>query len=207
MSVRILRINTAGLPIEWLSWQDAVCLHARELVSWTYGEEVMDVRGGFSRLTGEQTVVTLNSIMACKGKVFTNSRRQPPLTNRALFKRDHYTCLYCGKNFEYEMLSRDHVKPISRGGRDIWTNVVTSCKRCNARKGSSLLADINMDLLALPFKPNHAEYLALSHSGRILGDQMAFLKRQFSSNSRLLEDAYQDAFIPPDNARQTASLQ
>ena len=112
MSVRILRINTAGSPIEWLSWQDAVCLHARELVSWTYGEEVMDVHGGFSRFTGEQTVVTLNSIMACKGKVFDNGRRQPPLTNRALFKRDSYTCLYCGNKFKYEDLSRDHVKPV-----------------------------------------------------------------------------------------------
>lgn len=188
MSVRILRINTAGSPIEWLSWQDAVCLHARELVSWTYGEEVMDVRGGFSRLTGEQTVVTLNSIIACKGKVFSNNRRQPPLTNRALFKRDQYTCLYCGGVFDYDQLSRDHVKPVSKGGKDIWTNVVTACKRCNARKGDSHLADITMDLLALPYKPNHAEFLALSHSGRILGDQMAFLKRQFSSNSRLLQD-------------------
>jgi hypothetical protein len=186
MSVRILRINTAGSPIEWLSWQDAVCLHARELVSWTYGEEVMDVHGGFSRFTGEQTVVTLNSIMACKGKVFDNGRRQPPLTNRALFKRDSYTCLYCGNKFKYEDLSRDHVKPVSKGGKDVWTNVVTSCKRCNARKGNSNLADISMDLLALPYQPNHAEFLALSHSGRILGDQMAFLKRQFSSNSRLL---------------------
>ena len=196
MSVRILRINTAGTPVEWLSWQDAVCLHARELVSWTYGEEVMAVRGGYSRLTGEQTVVKLNSIIACKGKVFNNSRRQPPLTNRALFKRDHFTCLYCGNPFEYENLSRDHVKPISRGGRDIWTNVVTSCKRCNARKSNAILADITMELLALPFKPNHAEYLALSHSGRILGDQMAFLQRQFSSNSRLLQNDYQlDSFL------------
>ena len=65
MSVRILRINTGGFPIEWLSWQEAVCLHARELVSWTYGEEVMAVHGGRSRLTGERTVVHLNSIMAC----------------------------------------------------------------------------------------------------------------------------------------------
>ena len=45
MSIRILRINTAGMPVDWLSWQEAVCLHARELVSWTYGEEVMEVRG------------------------------------------------------------------------------------------------------------------------------------------------------------------
>ena len=186
--VRILRINTAGIPVEWLSWQQAVCLHARELVSWTYGEEVMSVHGGHSRMTGEQTVVTLNSILACRGKVFSDSGKQPPLTNRALFRRDQNVCLYCGNRFEERALSRDHVTPISRGGLDNWTNVVTSCKRCNARKGNMLLEECRMELLALPYQPNHAEYLALSHSGRILGDQMAFLRKQFSSNSRLLQD-------------------
>ena len=184
MSLRILRINTAGFPIEWLSWREAVCLHARELVSWTYGEEVMEVHGGYSRLTGEQTVMTLNSIMACKGKVFTKNRKEPPLTNRALFRRDQNVCLYCGNHFEEFRLSRDHLQPLSRGGTDSWTNVVTACKRCNARKGNLLIEESNMDLLALPYRPNHAEYLALTHSGRILGDQMAFLRRQFSSNSR-----------------------
>ena len=186
--VRILRINTAGIPVEWLSWQQAVCLHARELVSWTYGEEVMSVHGGHSRMTGQQTVVTLNSILACRGKVFSDSGKQPPLTNRALFRRDQNVCLYCGNRFEESALSRDHVTPISRGGLDNWTNVVTSCKRCNARKGNMLLEECRMELLALPYQPNHAEYLALSHSGRILGDQMAFLRKQFSSNSRLLQD-------------------
>ncbi len=188
MSVRILRINTAGHPVEWLSWQDAVCLHARELISWSYGEEVMAVHGGLSRRSGEQTVVRLNSIIACKGKVFAKARKEPPLTNRALFRRDRNTCLYCGQNFKEALLSRDHVEPVSRGGRDCWTNVVTACKRCNARKGSHGLDECGMELLALPFRPNHAEYLALSHSGRILGDQMAFLQRQFSSNSRLLRE-------------------
>ncbi len=186
MSVRILRINTAGMAIEWLSWQEAVCLHARELVSWSYGEEIMSVHGGHSRLTGEQTVMKLTSIIACKGKVFNSLRKQPPLTNRALFRRDQNICLYCGNRFADIHLSRDHVIPVSRGGEDIWTNVVTACKRCNARKGSQSTAECNMDLLALPYQPNHAEYLALSHSGRILGDQMSFLRKQFSSNSRLL---------------------
>lgn len=185
MSVRILRINTAGSPVEWLNWQQAVCLHARELVSWTYGEEVMAVHGGHSRLTGEQTIVHLNSIIACKGKVHVNGRKSPPLTNRALFRRDQNVCLYCGVHFEEVQLSRDHVHPLSRGGSDVWANVVTSCKRCNARKGNALLDEMSMDLLALPYMPNHAEYLALTHSGRILGDQMAFLRRQFSANSRL----------------------
>ncbi len=184
MSLRILRINTAGFPIEWLSWREAVCLHARELVSWTYGEEVMEVHGGYSRLTGEQTVMILNSIMACKCKVFTKNRKEPPLTNRALFRRDQNVCLYCGNHFKEFQLSRDHLQPLSRGGTDSWTNVVTACKRCNARKGNLLIEESNMELLALPYRPNHAEYLALTHSGRILGDQMAFLRRQFSSNSR-----------------------
>lgn len=188
MSVRILRINTAGVPLDWLNWQEAVCLHARELVTWTYGEEVMQVHGGTSRLTGEQTVITLSSIIACKGKVYDKVRKEPPLTNSALFRRDQNYCLYCGNHFRDADLSRDHVVPVSRGGKDTWKNVVTACKRCNARKGNRLLDQCEMQLLALPYSPNHAEYLALSHSGRILGDQMAFLRRQFSANSRLLDD-------------------
>ena len=51
-NLKILRINTAGIPVEWLSWQEAVCLHAREMVTWTYGEEVMEVHGGYSRHNG-----------------------------------------------------------------------------------------------------------------------------------------------------------
>jgi len=188
LNLRILRINTAGTPVEWLSWQQAVCLHAREMVTWTYGEEVMAVHGGYSRMTGGQTIVHLNSIIACRGKVHVSGRRSPPLTNRALFRRDQNVCMYCGKAFKECDLSRDHVQPLSRGGKDIWVNVVTSCKRCNARKGNMYLSETNLELLALPYTPNHAEYLALTHSGRILGDQMAFLKRQFSSKSRLFDE-------------------
>ena len=186
MTAQILRLNSAGNPVEWLSWQEAVCLHARELVSWTYGEQVFEIHGGMSRITGKRTVVILQSIIACKGKVWNKRRRIPPLTNRALFQRDQNVCLYCGKRFRNSDLSRDHLIPISRGGKDTWTNVVTACKRCNAYKGSRLVDECSLDLLALPYRPSHAEYLALTNSGRILGDQMNCLKKQFSSNSRLL---------------------
>ena len=43
-----------------------------------------------------------------------------------------------------------------------------------------------MELLELPYVPNMAEYLALTNSHRIRGDQMEFLKGQFSRQSRLL---------------------
>ena len=64
-------------------------------------------------------------------------------------------------------------------------NVVSACRRCNQFKGNKLLSEINMELLALPYTPNHAEYLALINSHRIRADQMEFLRPSFSRQSRL----------------------
>lgn len=181
MEARILRLNTAGQPIEWLHWQDAVCLYARDLVCWSLGGFVRRVHGGQSRVTGLQTYMDLPAIIACGGHQLARMRLIPPLTNTGLFARDHNQCLYCGRAFSYSQLSRDHVHPLSRGGKDCWSNVVAACKRCNQHKGSRLLTEVNMELLALPFCPNPAEYLALINSDRIRGDQMEFLRPQFSS--------------------------
>ncbi len=180
MEARILRLNIAGQPIEWLSWKESVCLHARGLVAWSLGGSVRTVRGGRSRLTGEQSMLVLPSIIACDGERLSPMRLQPPLTNNSLFHRDNFQCLYCGYHFAPEDLSRDHVHPVSRGGQDKWENVVASCKRCNQRKGNYLLSEINMPLLALPYRPNPYEYLALINSRRIRGDQMAYLKPKFT---------------------------
>lgn len=180
MEARILRLNIAGQPIEWLHWKDAVCLYARDLVQWTLGGHVRRVYGGHSRMSGLRTQIDLPAIIACGGNRLARMRLVPPLTNAALFARDHHQCLYCGRVFPYTSLSRDHVHPISRGGRDRWNNVVAACKRCNQHKGNRLLTEVGMELLALPFCPNTAEYLALINSDRIRGDQMEFLRPQFS---------------------------
>lgn len=183
---RILRLNLAGQPIDWVTWQEAVCLYARDIVVWTVGDPVMQIRGGHSRIDSCPSSLDIHGIIACNGRVISKDKTIPPLTNRALFARDQGTCLYCGKQLLDRELTRDHVVPVSRGGRDIWDNVVAACKRCNHLKGSRLIQDCEMDLLALPYVPNFAEYLALINSGRILGDQMDFLKKSFGAQSRLL---------------------
>ena len=187
MSARILRLDIAGTPMEWLHWQDAACLYARGLVTWTLGDVIYRVRGGISRCTGERSEMQLHSIIACDGRINPHPRTRPPLTNRALFRRDQNICLYCGQPFGDQSLTRDHIVPTSRGGRDTWLNVVAACRRCNQHKGSRLLEECNMELLALPYVPNMAEYLALINSHRIRGDQMEFLRGQFSRQSRWLE--------------------
>ena len=54
MHTRILRLNLAGQPIDWLNWEEAVCIYARDLVVWTLGDTVRKVHGGICRRTGEQ---------------------------------------------------------------------------------------------------------------------------------------------------------
>jgi hypothetical protein len=58
-----------------------------------------------------------------------------------VFKRDRFTCAYCGRSAPEVLLQVDHVIPISAGGLDNLDNLVTSCTDCNQGKGSRLLQE------------------------------------------------------------------
>jgi len=181
----ILRLDVTGQPLSWVHWQDAVCMYVKGLVAWETGLSRFDIGGGLSR-TGQRSSVTINSIIAVKGAAKHKHAHWsvPHLTNRELFRRDRHVCLYCGQTFGDRDLTRDHIQPRSRGGTDRWTNVVTACRRCNVQKGCRTPEESHMPLLAVPFVPNPAEYLALLNR-KILADQMDFLKRQFHHKSLL----------------------
>ena len=123
MNAKILRLNKAGIPVSWLTREETATLMVKDLVIWSLGNTVMEIRGGYNRM-GVQSVLKLPSIVACDGKVHKENF-DPPLENKLLFRRDKNICLYCGGQFSVYDLSRDHVLPLSRGGRDAWTNVVT----------------------------------------------------------------------------------
>lgn len=53
-----------------------------------------------------------------------------------ILRRDGYTCRYCGAQAPDVPLDVDHVIPVALGGPDDPSNLVTSCKPCNAGKGS-----------------------------------------------------------------------
>jgi 5-methylcytosine-specific restriction endonuclease McrA len=184
----ILRLDIAGTPLRWIPWQDAVCLYSRGLVAWTTGDTEFTFLGGTSRDSGERSSITVNSIIAIKRSTRGRhvQRNVPPLNNHELFRRDAYMCMYCGSVHADHRLTRDHVVPISKGGRDIWSNVVAACRSCNTRKGCRTPERASMPLLAVPYVPNWAEFLALSNR-KILADQMEFLRAQFSRKNRLFE--------------------
>lgn len=58
-----------------------------------------------------------------------------------VFKRDAFTCQYCGKKAPDAVLEVDHIKPVSKGGKDELLNLVTSCFDCNRGKRNIELSD------------------------------------------------------------------
>ncbi|MEE2959676.1 MAG: HNH endonuclease [Myxococcota bacterium] len=75
-------------------------------------------------------------------------------TRTNIFIRDGYCCQYCHKRFARSDLNLDHVMPRSRNGTHSWSNVVTSCIRCNSKKGCRTPKEANMPLLRKPKEPN-----------------------------------------------------
>jgi len=177
-SVRLLSLDAHGRVLDWISWQDAACLYARDAVTWTLGDPCLSVHGGINRVTGMRSVLDLHPIIAARGHARAKALNPTPaLTNAALFARDQHLCLYCGSACGRQQLTRDHVKPLSQGGRDLWENVVSACFHCNSRKGGRTPTQASMPLLAVPYRPSWIEHLILSNRN-ILADQMAFLKSQ-----------------------------
>lgn len=56
-----------------------------------------------------------------------------------VFRRDHYTCVYCGE--EHAPLTVDHVVLWEEGGPSIPENLLTSCKKCNHTRGNIQFED------------------------------------------------------------------
>jgi len=107
----ILSLDAHGVPHRWISWQQACFYYAKNLVAWTLGEEKFTYYGGICRLTGERSSITAHSIVAIKGKALAAKgfNQVPPLNNRELFRRDRHMCAYCGGEFSYFRLTRDHI--------------------------------------------------------------------------------------------------
>jgi 5-methylcytosine-specific restriction endonuclease McrA len=84
------------------------------------------------------------------------------ISRKEIFRRDNYTCQYCGKRVPD--LTVDHVIPRHLGGQHIWVNVVTACSSCNHRKGGRTVDEANLHLLRVPREPPvSAYYLFSSH--------------------------------------------
>jgi 5-methylcytosine-specific restriction endonuclease McrA len=80
--------------------------------------------------------------------------RSVVFSRKNLFKRDRYTCQYCGAQPGPESLTVDHVRPRSRGGASTWENCVLACLECNRRKADRTPEQAGLALRKAPRKPS-----------------------------------------------------
>jgi HNH endonuclease len=187
--MRVLKLDISGIPESWVSLETAAGYYATNTVAYTLGEAMRVLRGGHN-VRGEQSRIDVHPIIAVNGKSAADKllSATPRLTrhNHKLFKRDRYTCAYCGGVFPEHELEREHIVPSSRGGRDTWMNVVSACRPCNQLKGAKKPEEARMPLLYVPYVPSRWEDLILqARREHIVADQMDFLRSNLPRGSRL----------------------
>ena len=110
-------------------------------------------------------------IMICVPKIVVLSvydrmpRLEVKFSRRNVFLRDKFTCQYCTKILPETQLNLDHVTPRDKGGRTTWDNIVTSCFRCNTRKGNKLPHEANMQPQNKPLAPRWRPLFGLQETG------------------------------------------
>lgn len=80
-------------------------------------------------------------------------RNTVTFSRRNVFKRDRYTCQYCGHRPGSDFLTIDHILPRSQGGESSWLNCVLACVKCNHRKANRTPEQAGMPLSQQPIRP------------------------------------------------------
>jgi len=68
-------------------------------------------------------------------------------TRFEVFKRDSFTCCYCGAKTPNVVLEIDHIIPVSKGGSNSLDNLVTSCFDCNRGKSNNDLSSVPLTII------------------------------------------------------------
>jgi 5-methylcytosine-specific restriction endonuclease McrA len=124
---------------ETLTWEDWADIKPKD------GEEFISSINESFRIPEVITLTRYNKM----------PKHRVTFSRRAIYKRDDYTCQYCGCCPGSQELTIDHVLPRSKGGETTWLNCVLACLDCNGKKADKNLAEFGKKLLREPFKPKY----------------------------------------------------
>jgi 5-methylcytosine-specific restriction endonuclease McrA len=143
-----LFFDSAGnpTPYKWLPWRD-------EDGIWHTGWIDLEPRPNIDDVIHTPR----RAIVAPRVIIMVNFSRvivkRPKLTMRNLRIRDQDTCQYTGKKLRPTEMSREHVEPVSCGGKTTWTNVVLVHRDVNSKRGNMPLDKAGLRLMRQPVAP------------------------------------------------------
>ncbi|MBI1794866.1 MAG: HNH endonuclease [Chloroflexi bacterium] len=142
MQEPVLVLNANFEPINICSTRRAIGL--------IMGGKAAMVANGRGYIQTVQRQIPRPSVIRLEAQIH-RPRPHVKLTRREVFRRDNYTCQYCGRHDGG--LTVDHVFPKHQGGQHTWTNVVAACPPCNHRKGGRSPEEAHMLLKHIPKEP------------------------------------------------------
>lgn len=143
-------------PVSWGEW---ITLPIRE-----QDESVHTVRGEIRVPT---VIVAVNYAKVPKTR--------PKLCARTIRERDGNRCQYTGRMLRPDEGSLDHIVPLSRGGKDVWENLVWAAKEVNQKKADRLPHEAGLKLLSVPCAPKEMPVSALIRNPGEVEDWKLFL--------------------------------
>jgi len=157
-----LVLNTGYIPIRIVSDREAICL--------LYQSKAYTVIETDRVMRSPSIVFKIPSVIALVG-YNKFPQRKVGFSKLNIIYRDDMTCQYCGKRFNMNELTIDHVIPRSRWADEKrtnkknwtnWLNCVCSCKWCNNAKGNKLLHELRWSLPRKPFEPKYLPHIVIS---------------------------------------------
>ncbi|MBL8681429.1 MAG: HNH endonuclease [Myxococcales bacterium] len=143
--VATLLLNAGFEPVKVIPWQRAVTLiilGKAELLE-AYDDEI--------RSTSHS--MELPSVVRLRRSARGRSQKGVKFCRGNVYRRDEFTCQYCGARPGASRLTFDHVLPRSRGGLTEWTNIVTACTDCNREKADKTPDEAGLRLARPPVRP------------------------------------------------------
>lgn len=147
-----LVLNATYEPLSVVSARRAVCL--------VVGEKADVVEDDGTRVHSERFSLPAPLVIRLRYVVKVPFNRHTSMSRRAVFLRDNHRCGYCGAVAD----SIDHVLPRSRGGKNVWENVIAACRSCNLRKRDRTPEEAGMHLASIPRAPREQSWITFAVS-------------------------------------------
>lgn len=145
----VLVLNTNYEPLN-------VCT-IRRAMGLIFEDKASMLANGRGEIHTARTIYPAPSVIRLE-RMVRRPRPTVKLNKQEIFRRDNYTCQYCGRTGTD--LTLDHVIPRRLGGKHSWDNLVAACRVCNHRKGGRMVDSAGMALMNHPKAPTAtAQYI------------------------------------------------
>jgi 5-methylcytosine-specific restriction endonuclease McrA len=153
MELRTLVLSPWMQPQGIVGWQAAIVLVLDQKVDVIETYEATVSSAG-NRYEGRAPIVLEVPAVVRVRVPFKMHKGGVKWSRSNVYTRDKARCCYCGRRLPTKHLNYDHVKPRVQGGETTWENVVTSCVKCNLKKGGRTPEQAGMPMHYQPYKPH-----------------------------------------------------